>query len=211
MASTRRAAGDEGHFGLQMLADLVRDAEGELEVESSPGRRCAGRGRGGEVIRVLLAEDHRLVRAGLERLLATPTTSRWSAAPPTGRRPLPRRRSRSGRRSDGPLDAQRRRDRGDARDPRGERRGAGRRADVARRPRPHPRGARRRRDRLPPQGLGARGADRGRAGRGSRRVAARPEGGAHRPQRPRRQRARRIDRARARSALAASRTGCRTS
>ena len=31
------AAGDEGHFGLQMLADLVRDAEGELEVESSPG------------------------------------------------------------------------------------------------------------------------------------------------------------------------------
>jgi len=29
-------AGD-GHFGLRMLEDLVRDAGGEFEVESSPG------------------------------------------------------------------------------------------------------------------------------------------------------------------------------
>jgi signal transduction histidine kinase len=30
-------AGDDGHFGLRMLADLVRDSGGRLEVDSTPG------------------------------------------------------------------------------------------------------------------------------------------------------------------------------
>ncbi len=31
-------AGGDGHFGLRMLEDLVREAGGELEIESAPGK-----------------------------------------------------------------------------------------------------------------------------------------------------------------------------
>jgi signal transduction histidine kinase len=33
----QRARGQEGHFGLRMLADLTRDAGGTFEIESTPG------------------------------------------------------------------------------------------------------------------------------------------------------------------------------
>jgi len=39
------------------------------------------------MIRVLLAEDHAVVRAGLAQLLTARATSRSSAPPPTARRP----------------------------------------------------------------------------------------------------------------------------
>ena len=64
-------AAAEGHVGLTLLEDLVAQAGGHAEVRSSPGRGHHGRAGGAvRVIRVLLADDHGVIRDGLGRLIA---------------------------------------------------------------------------------------------------------------------------------------------
>ena len=64
--------GGDGHFGLRIVGDLVADAGGRLTVVPASGHGTVLRV---EVpipsIRVAIADDHRVVRVGLEQLLRT--------------------------------------------------------------------------------------------------------------------------------------------
>ncbi len=61
-----------GHVGLKALRGLVADAGGTLEVDSAPGRGTTVRVEVPlSMIRVLVADDHAVVRSGLEQLLST--------------------------------------------------------------------------------------------------------------------------------------------
>ena len=70
-----RSAPRDGHLGLQLLADAASVPGALLQVSSAPGPRnpLAARARrragGHRVIRVLLVDDHQLVRAGVKTLL----------------------------------------------------------------------------------------------------------------------------------------------
>ena len=63
-------AATEGHLGLQLMADVTTAVGGTLAVCNESGARLAN-GDSRPMTTVLLADDHRLVRAGLVRLLAT--------------------------------------------------------------------------------------------------------------------------------------------
>ena len=70
-----RTAPREGHLGLHLLADAASVPGALLQVSSAPGRGTDwrllldGDARGRLVIRVLLVDDHQLVRAGVTTLL----------------------------------------------------------------------------------------------------------------------------------------------
>ena len=149
----------EGHMGLAMLQDLAETAGGRLRVDVAAGRRHDRRARGGRaVIRVVVIDDHTIVRNGLVQLLrlATPT-SRSSAPRGDGEAAVALcLEHASRRRADGPLDAGDGRRRGHPPDRRAGAGRPGRRADLVHGPRPHRRRPRRRRDRLPAEGRGAR-------------------------------------------------------
>ena len=83
------------------------DAGGELEIDSRAGRGDPVRPGGGRrVIRVLLAEDHAVVRAGLDRAAPGAETSSRRARPTDGERGGGAGRRGSARcRPDGPRDA----------------------------------------------------------------------------------------------------------
>ena len=67
----RARRGAEGHLGLTLLEGIVAQADGTLAVRSSPGRRDDRRaGAAGAMIRVLLADDHGVIRDGLGRLIS---------------------------------------------------------------------------------------------------------------------------------------------
>ena len=70
--STLSARAAEGHLGLRALRGVVTDAGGSLETISARRARNHVAGRGaGPMIRVLITDDHAVVRSGLERLLST--------------------------------------------------------------------------------------------------------------------------------------------
>ncbi len=78
----------EGHLGLQIVEDLVRDAGGTVSVSLGRtgryGRACGG---ADVVIRVAIADDHRVVRVGSGAAARQPsTTSSWWAPPTAARR-----------------------------------------------------------------------------------------------------------------------------
>ncbi len=103
--------------------------------------RCAA----AAVIRVLLADDQRLVRSGFRMILGADPSSRSSARRTTASRRSPRRATlRAGRRADGRAHAACRRDRGDAADLRDDRAAARARPDHLRPRRVRVRGAARR-------------------------------------------------------------------
>ena len=60
-----------GHFGLKALAGLATAVGATLTVDSTPGKGttlCSGGAH--PMIRVVVVDDHAIVRQGLERLLA---------------------------------------------------------------------------------------------------------------------------------------------
>ena len=68
------------------MADLAAQAGAPLAVASAPGARDGWRlAVVADRDRVLLVDDHRLVRAGLARCSTAPTTCAWSARPRTAR------------------------------------------------------------------------------------------------------------------------------
>ena len=70
-AAQRAGRAQEGHVGLTLLEDLVAQRGGTLVVRSQPRRGDDRRdGGAGNVIRVLLADDHGVIRDGLGRLIA---------------------------------------------------------------------------------------------------------------------------------------------
>ncbi len=61
-----------GHVGLRALHGIVVDAGGTFEVVSAPGAGTTVLSRGADpMIRVVIVDDHAVVRSGLERLLST--------------------------------------------------------------------------------------------------------------------------------------------
>ena len=62
--------GATGGYGLKGMRDRVSQVGGTVEVASVPGRGTAGQRGGARMIRVLLADDHPVVRAGLRGMLA---------------------------------------------------------------------------------------------------------------------------------------------
>jgi Response regulator receiver domain len=65
----RKGAG-EGHVGMRLLADLATEAGGTVVAGSRDHRVARGAAMTDPVIRVLLADDHQLVRSGRAALLA---------------------------------------------------------------------------------------------------------------------------------------------
>ena len=182
-------AGGDGHFGLRAVEELVREAGGELRGRLGARQGRARLGRGRRVIRVLLVEDHGLVRAGLERLLATVEDVEVVGGAADGAEAI---RLAAETKPDVVLM--------DLSMPNVDGIEATREIVAATpdaqvvvltsvdRPRAHPGGARRGGGRLPAQGLGAGGADRRDPLRRARRVAALAEGRpdpAHRARRAR--------------------------
>ena len=61
----------EGHVGLSLVEELAEHAGGRVAVSSAPGGGTTVTLRGRAVIRLLIVDDHSVVRAGLEQLAAT--------------------------------------------------------------------------------------------------------------------------------------------
>ena len=68
-AAQRADRAEQGHVGLSLLGDLVAQAGGTLTVDSHPWRRHDRHAGGPAMIRVLLADDHGVIRDGLGRLI----------------------------------------------------------------------------------------------------------------------------------------------
>ena len=73
-AVTVLATPPAGHLGLRSLVDLAEQRGADLQVASAPERALDGADpaahrRGGDVITVVIVDDHQLVRAGLRSLL----------------------------------------------------------------------------------------------------------------------------------------------
>ncbi len=63
---------EEGHVGLSLLEELAVSAGGRLDVRSAPGEGTDLRaGAAARMIRLLIADDHAVVRTGLAQLVAT--------------------------------------------------------------------------------------------------------------------------------------------
>ena len=115
--SDRERSRAEGHVGLSLLEELAArraDVEVRLDARARDDVRPGGAGR---MIRVVIADDHGVVRAGLAQLLATfeDVELVGAAAERRGGRRRSR-RARSRRRADGSRDAGARRHRGDEAD-----------------------------------------------------------------------------------------------
>ena len=97
--------GRPGHLGLASMRERVTRLGGRLDIASAPGsarpspppsppdespepgRRNVSAPPASSPIRVLVADDHRVVRQGLRASLPPPATSAWSARPVTAARP----------------------------------------------------------------------------------------------------------------------------
>ena len=66
-----RAGGEEGHLGLSLLEELVRQVDSTLTVSSREGEGTRSAGSAVPMIRVLLADDHGVLRDGLGRVIAS--------------------------------------------------------------------------------------------------------------------------------------------
>ena len=63
---------EEGHVGLSLLEELAARTDGRLDVRSAPGEGTTFATRtSARMIRLLIADDHAVVRTGLERLVTT--------------------------------------------------------------------------------------------------------------------------------------------
>ncbi len=66
------AGGEAGHIGTDLLRDLAAEARAEISIDSTPGEGTVVSSIfATAMIRVLLAEDHPVVRAGLVELLGS--------------------------------------------------------------------------------------------------------------------------------------------